>query len=88
MIDFSNFIDLPLVWGVLIATAVFLYALLDGFDLGFPFLYRPLFFREVRLLGGLLTIALPFVLGLVDRVGVVLILAGAPDFFVSVFLGY
>ncbi len=41
MIDFSNFIDLPLVWGVLIATAVFLYALLDGFDLGcgilFPF---------------------------------------------------
>jgi cytochrome d ubiquinol oxidase subunit II len=41
MIDFSNFIDLPLVWGVLIAIAVFLYVLLDGFDLGcgilFPF---------------------------------------------------
>lgn len=41
MIDFSNFIDLPLVWGILIATAIFLYVLLDGFDLGcgilFPF---------------------------------------------------
>lgn len=41
MIDFSNFLDLPLIWGGLIATAVFLYALLDGFDLGcgilFPF---------------------------------------------------
>jgi len=41
MIDFSNFLDLPLIWGLLIATAVFLYVLLDGFDLGcgilFPF---------------------------------------------------
>lgn len=41
MIDFSNFLDLPLIWGALIATAVFLYAALDGFDLGcgilFPF---------------------------------------------------
>jgi cytochrome bd ubiquinol oxidase subunit II len=41
MFDFSTVIDLPLVWGVLIATAVFLYVLLDGFDLGvgilFPF---------------------------------------------------
>jgi len=41
MFDFSPFIDLPLIWGVLIATAVFLYVLLDGFDLGigiiFPF---------------------------------------------------
>lgn len=41
MFDFSHVIDLPLVWGVLIATAVFLYVLLDGFDLGvgilFPF---------------------------------------------------
>lgn len=39
--DFSNVIDLPLIWGGLIATAVFLYVLLDGFDLGvgilFPF---------------------------------------------------
>ncbi len=34
-------LDLPLIWAVLIATAVFLYVLLDGFDLGvgilFPF---------------------------------------------------
>jgi cytochrome bd ubiquinol oxidase subunit II len=41
MFDFSPFMDLPLIWGVLIATAVFLYVLLDGFDLGigiiFPF---------------------------------------------------
>jgi len=41
MFDLSNFIDLPLVWGLLIATAVLLYVLLDGFDLGvgilFPF---------------------------------------------------
>lgn len=41
MLDFSNYIDLPLVWGFIIATAIFLYATLDGFDLGcgilFPF---------------------------------------------------
>ncbi len=41
MLDFSNYIDLPLIWGILIATAVFLYVWLDGFDLGvgilFPF---------------------------------------------------
>jgi cytochrome d ubiquinol oxidase subunit II len=41
MIDFSSWLDLPLIWGLLIATAVFLYVLLDGFDLGcgilFPF---------------------------------------------------
>ena len=41
MIDFSPWLDLPLIWGVLIATAVFLYVVLDGFDLGcgilFPF---------------------------------------------------
>ena len=41
MFDFSGYIDLPLIWGLLIATAVFLYVLLDGFDLGvgiiFPF---------------------------------------------------
>ncbi|MDB2550331.1 cytochrome d ubiquinol oxidase subunit II [Rickettsiales bacterium] len=41
MIDFSNFLDLPLIWGGLIATAILLYVLLDGFDLGcgilFPF---------------------------------------------------
>lgn len=41
MFDFSGSIDLPLIWGLIIATAVFLYVLLDGFDLGvgilFPF---------------------------------------------------
>lgn len=41
MFDLSPWLDLPLIWGLLIATAVFLYALLDGFDLGcgilFPF---------------------------------------------------
>src|SRR5471030_666371 len=41
MLDFSSFLDLPLVWGGIIAAAIFLYVLLDGFDLGvgilFPF---------------------------------------------------
>lgn len=41
MFDLSPWLDLPLIWGGLIATAVFLYVLLDGFDLGcgilFPF---------------------------------------------------
>ena len=41
MFDFSYLLDLPTIWGGLIATAVFLYVMLDGFDLGigimFPF---------------------------------------------------
>lgn len=41
MIDFSTWLDLPFIWGFLIATAIFLYVILDGFDLGcgilFPF---------------------------------------------------
>jgi cytochrome d ubiquinol oxidase subunit II len=41
MFSFDAFVDLPLVWFGLIATAIFLYVLLDGFDLGvgilFPF---------------------------------------------------
>ncbi len=41
MLDFADVLNLPLIWGILIATAVFLYVLLDGFDLGcgilFPF---------------------------------------------------
>lgn len=41
MFTFEHVIDLPLIWGGLIATAVLLYVLLDGFDLGvgilFPF---------------------------------------------------
>lgn len=39
MLDFSSFLDLPLIWGILIATAVFLYVLLDGFDLGIGILF-------------------------------------------------
>ncbi len=34
MFDFSSSINLPLIWGLLIATAIFLYVFLDGFDLG------------------------------------------------------
>ena len=41
MFSFEGFVDLPLIWYGLIATAIFLYVLLDGFDLGvgvlFPF---------------------------------------------------
>ncbi|RZI45349.1 cytochrome d ubiquinol oxidase subunit II [Candidatus Finniella inopinata] len=41
MFSFESFLNLPLIWGGLIATAIFLYVLLDGFDLGvgilFPF---------------------------------------------------
>lgn len=41
MFDFSSSIDLPLIWSGLIATAILVYVLLDGFDLGvgilFPF---------------------------------------------------
>lgn len=39
MFDFSGVVDLPLIWGMLIATAVFLYVLLDGFDLGIGILF-------------------------------------------------
>lgn len=39
MFDFSSFIDLPLIWSLLIATAIFLYVLLDGFDLGIGILF-------------------------------------------------
>lgn len=39
MFSFENFIDLPLIWGGLIATAVLLYVLLDGFDLGIGILF-------------------------------------------------
>lgn len=41
MFSFESFLDLPLIWLGLIGTAIFLYVLLDGFDLGvgvlFPF---------------------------------------------------
>lgn len=39
MFDFSPFLDLPLIWGIIIATGVFLYVLLDGFDLGIGILF-------------------------------------------------
>lgn len=39
MFDFSSAIDLPLIWAFLIATAIFLYVLLDGFDLGIGILF-------------------------------------------------
>lgn len=41
MLDFSSYLDLPFIWAGIIALAIFLYVLLDGFDLGvgilFPF---------------------------------------------------
>ncbi|MDJ0829262.1 MAG: cytochrome d ubiquinol oxidase subunit II [Desulfobacterales bacterium] len=41
MFSLENLVDLPMIWFVVIATAIFLYILLDGFDLGvgilFPF---------------------------------------------------
>jgi cytochrome d ubiquinol oxidase subunit II len=41
MFSFESFLDLPLIWFGIIAAAIFLYVLLDGFDLGvgilFPF---------------------------------------------------
>ena len=41
MFSFESFLDLPLIWYALIGTVIFLYVLLDGFDLGvgilFPF---------------------------------------------------
>jgi cytochrome d ubiquinol oxidase subunit II len=34
MLDFSNYIDLPIIFGGIIALAILLYVILDGFDLG------------------------------------------------------
>ena len=39
MFNFGDVIDLPLIWYALIATAIFLYVLLDGFDLGIGILF-------------------------------------------------
>ena len=39
MFSFAEYIDLPLIWGGIIATAVLLYVLLDGFDLGIGILF-------------------------------------------------
>lgn len=39
MFNLGNFVDLPLIWYGLIGTAVLLYVLLDGFDLGIGILF-------------------------------------------------
>ncbi len=39
MFSFDSFVDLPLIWYSLIGTAIFLYVLLDGFDLGVGILF-------------------------------------------------
>ena len=39
MFDFSQSINLPFIWGLIIATAIFIYVLLDGFDLGIGILF-------------------------------------------------
>ena len=39
MFSFEGFLDLPLIWYGLIGTALFLYVLLDGFDLGLGILF-------------------------------------------------
>ncbi|WP_341764092.1 cytochrome d ubiquinol oxidase subunit II [Candidatus Tisiphia endosymbiont of Beris chalybata] len=39
MINFSPYLDLPLAWGGIIGIAIFLYVLLDGFDLGIGILF-------------------------------------------------
>jgi len=39
MFSFESFLDLPLIWYCLIVTAIFLYVILDGFDLGLGILF-------------------------------------------------
>jgi cytochrome bd ubiquinol oxidase subunit II len=39
MLDFSQTINLPLVWGIIIAVAILMYVILDGFDLGVGILF-------------------------------------------------
>jgi cytochrome bd-type quinol oxidase subunit 2 len=39
MFSFASFLDLPLIWYGLIMTAMFLYVILDGFDLGVGILF-------------------------------------------------
>jgi len=41
-------LDLPLIWAILIATAVFLYVAMDGFDLGVGILFPAVHGREER----------------------------------------
>lgn len=39
MLDFSSFLDLPLIWGIIIGIAIIMYVILDGFDLGVGILF-------------------------------------------------
>ncbi len=39
MLDFSSYLNLPLIWGGIIAVGIFLYVLLDGADLGIGILF-------------------------------------------------
>ncbi len=39
MFNLEGLVDVSLIWFVLIATAVFIYVLLDGFDLGVGILF-------------------------------------------------
>ena len=39
MFSFAEFLDLPLIWFGLIITAMLLYVILDGFDLGGAFCF-------------------------------------------------
>ena len=39
MFDFTPWIDLPLIWALLIGAAIFFYVWLDGFDLGIGILF-------------------------------------------------
>lgn len=39
MFDFSSYLDLPFIFALIIGTAIFLYVLLDGFDLGIGILF-------------------------------------------------
>ncbi len=39
MLNLSNLVDLPLIWGAIILVAITLYVLLDGFDLGIGILF-------------------------------------------------
>ncbi len=39
MFDFSNFLNLPLIFGFVVALAIFMYVFLDGFDLGIGILF-------------------------------------------------
>jgi len=41
-------LDIPLIWAILIATAVFLYVAMDGFDLGVGILFPAVHGREER----------------------------------------